>query len=784
MKRTLVALAMVLGLLWPGAAHSATQADGRVMLIGVPGLRWSDLSPTGTPNLWRLAGLSAVGSLSVRAVGRVTCPYDGWLTVSAGVRSAVGYGCGLPPQPEPDGAGAVIPEYEYLHRVAGQRNAGALGEAVRAAGDCTLAIGPGAALALADRSGEVDVYAPSPAQIRADVLTRCRVMAVDVDDLIRPYVTGERLAPEEDRLTAQERAAALRLADAKAGAVLTVLPKDVSVLLAGLSDHGGNPHLRVAMMRDGDVSGRFLGAASTHRDDTTILPDITATMLTLTGIAAPPGVIGIPWQASERRTGGTEAASVELERADVAGETIRNVGGLFFTAVAVLQVAFYLTAFLLLRRRRGLTGVRVAAVALASVPVSTYLVNLTPWHHAGSPVLALVGGIAGGALLLATAALAGPWRRAPLGPLGVVAGVTATVLAGDLLTGTTLQLNSVMGYSAVVGARYYGLGNIPFALFATSVLLLAATIAHRLARGNRPTAPAAPTAPPVPAGSGQAGDVAADRPVGDGRPVGAVADRAEHRVRADDVAADLPEHRDRAGSAAGGVAADRTSPGGRASMVAAVVVAVLGGFAMILGGWPGVGSDFGGVIAFVPGIAVTALLIAGRRVSIVKLGAFCVAGGVIVMSIAYLDYLRPPGSQTHLGRFVGQVFTGEAMDVIGRKFGAMLGTLLSPNLMPVVIAAVAFLVYALLRPEQATAGVLPAAFAHSPALRAGLIGTLVSGVVGMLVNDSGAAVLSMALALAVPLTLSAGIRALDEVDSRYDDPGQEPASSSLVSRSS
>lgn len=583
-------------------------------------------------------------------------------------------------------------------------------------------------------------------------------MAVDVDDLIRPYVTGDRLPQDEDALTAQERAAALRLADAKAGAVLTALsalPGDVSVLLAGLSDHGGNPHLRVAMMRDGDVSGRFLGAASTHRDDTTILPDITAKILSLTGVPTPAGVIGVPWQASERRTGGTEAARVELDRADVAGETIRNVGGIFFTAVAVLQVAFYLTAFLLLRRRRGLTGIRVAAVALASVPVSTYLVNLTPWHHAGSPVLALAGGIAGCALLLAVAALAGPWRRAPLGPLAVVAGVTAAVLAGDLLTGTTLQLNSVMGYSAVVGARYYGLGNIPFALFATSVLLLAATIAHRLTRGDRADAPAhRPAERPAPGDHGDASATAvAERPAGEGQ----------------------------AGAAA---VAERPAGGSRASVVAAAVVAVLGGFAMLLGGWPGVGSDFGGVIAFVPGIAVTALLIAGRRVSIVKLGAFCVAGGVIVMSIAYLDYLRPPGSQTHLGRFVGQVFTGEALEVIGRKLGAMLGTLLSPNLMPVVIAAVAFLVYALLRPEQATAGVLPAAFRHSPALRAGLIGTLISGVVGMLVNDSGAAVLSMALALAVPLTLSAGIKALDDGAPRYDEPGQDPASNSLVSRSS
>ncbi|MFC4060359.1 hypothetical protein ACFOWE_18805 [Planomonospora corallina] len=752
MKRTLLVFALVLGVLWPGAAQAAVPADGRaapsvpadgrarssaaaggrVALIGVPGLRWSDLSPQGTPNLWELAARSAVGSLSVRTVARVACPYDAWLTVSAGIRSAVGYSCGLPPVPEPEGAGAVIPGYDYLTGTAGQRGAGTLGEAVRAAGECTLAIGPGAALALADRTGKVDRYAPSPAQIRADALTECRVVAVDVDDLIRPYLTGDRLPAVEDALTPQDRAAALRRADVKTGAVLSVLPRDATVLLAGLSDHGAQPHLRVAMMRAGaDAQGRFLGAASTRRDDVTILPDITATVLSVAGVPVPPAVVGTPWRAGTERTGGTAAAKAGLEAADAAGQTIREIGGIFFTTVAVLQVAFYVTAFLLLRRRRGLGRVRVTALVLASVPVSTYLVNLTDWRRAEVPALDLALGIAGCALALAAAALAVPflWARArallrpgrrrgsrarirrtalrngsPLGPAAVVAGVTAAVLAGDLLAGTPLQLDSVMGYTAVVGARYYGLGNIPFALFATSVLLVSAVLAHRLGR--------------------------------------------------------------------------------RRGRAAAPVFVVLGGSAMILGGWPGVGSDFGGVIAFVPGIAVAALLAAGRRVSLVRLGALCVAGGVTVMVIAYLDHLRPPASQTHLGRFVGQIFSGEAMDVIWRKFGAMVGTLLSPNLMPIVVVALAFLVYALLRPGAATAGVLPAAFAYSPALRAGLIGTLVSGVLGMLVNDSGAAVLAMALALALPLVLSAGVAVLRDDAPSYASAGQQPASSDLVSRSS
>jgi hypothetical protein len=698
-----------------------------VALIGIPGLHWNDLNATDTPNLWRLAGASAVGSLSVRSVGRVTCPYDGWLTVSAGVRSAVGSRCGPPPRFEREGGGAVIPHFDWLWTVRDAAYAGTLGDAAHAAGQCTTAVGRGAVLALADRRGRVDRYAETPDEL-AD-WSGCRILAVDIDALIDPYLDGERLSAVPEKLSPAARVTALRTADATAGTVLSRLSPGTTVLVAGLADHGSEPHLRVAMWRPGDgtapagstaaagptgaaegtgAAGHFLGAASTHRDDMVILPDVTATMLGTAGIAVPPTVIGGPWRAGRATAlaDGTDA----LRRADVAGQTVRTVGGGFFTTLAVLQVLFYGVAFLLLRRRRGLGGVRVAALALASLPVSTYLVNLTPWDAAAVPAVALVGGIVACVALLTGAALAGPalWARrrgrpdepgkAPgvLGASAVVAGVTAAVLLGDLLTGTPLQLNSLMGYTGVVGARYYGLGNIPFALLATAVLLLTTVAADGLVRSGHRTA-------------------------------------------------------------------------------AVALVAGLGGFAMILDGWPGVGSDFGGVIAFVPGIAVAALLVAGKRVSVVKLGAFCVAGGVAVMGIAFLDHARPPGSQTHLGRFAGQVLDGTFLPVILRKLAAMLSTLLSPNLMPIVIAALAFLIFAVLRPGAASAGLLPAVFERAPMLRAGLIGALVSGVVGMLVNDSGAAVLSMALALAVPLVMAAGVRALAPVPPAASSPVLQPA---------
>ncbi|GAA3589947.1 hypothetical protein GCM10022419_085610 [Nonomuraea rosea] len=55
-----------------------------------------------------------------------------------------------------------------------------------------------------------------------------------------------------------------------------------------------------------------------------------------------------------------------------------------------------------------------------------------------------------------TGALLGSWRRDPLGPPAAVAATTAAVLVGDLLTGTTLQFDSLMGYTAVVGGATTG----------------------------------------------------------------------------------------------------------------------------------------------------------------------------------------------------------------------------------------------------------------------------------------------------------------------------------------
>src|SRR5580658_9144111 len=146
-------------------------------------LAWSDVSPTATPELWRLAGQGSAGSLVDFAVLPLTCPADGWLTLNAGARAQTDHTdarCGTFPAVRPDGPGATVPALPHLVRYNRQFDNdpdwGLLG---RAAG-CATAVGPGAALALASPSGHVASYLPSTSDLTAADLSRCPLTVVDL----------------------------------------------------------------------------------------------------------------------------------------------------------------------------------------------------------------------------------------------------------------------------------------------------------------------------------------------------------------------------------------------------------------------------------------------------------------------------------------------------------------------------------------------------------------------------------------------------------------------------
>lgn len=689
-----------------GADGTGRDAPATVLLLGAPGLRWSDLSPGGTPALWSLATRSSPASLSVRTVSATTCPVDGWLMVSAGRRaqapplpsdgSTVGPGCPDLAAPVPDGsAGApVIDGWQALvaHNdgLTYDARLGTLGGALSRAGVAAQAVGHGAAYAIADEDGRVATYFPEGAAVTPQLLAGAALTVVDLGAVEEQDFAGSLVVP----LPRQEQVAAL---DARLAGVLQGVPGGVTVLLAAPAGSGPAPALTVAMA-SGPSAGpapygadAWLDSRSTRRTGLVQATDITPTLLTLLGVDRPgQAVIGSPWAAGAPRPGIAEAVD-QLVDLNTAAQTVDALLEGFFAVLIVSQLLLYSIAWLALRRawtsqRRLLGSVRRTALIFAAVPVSSYLANIVPWWRTDRPAAVLTAVLLGWVLAVTALAQVGPWRRRFLGPFGVIAGGTALVLAAEVLTGSNLQLSGLIGYSPLVAGRFYGFGNLTFALFATGAVLGTAVLVEPLVRAGRRGATAA-------------------------------------------------------------------------------VVGGIGVVAVVVNGWPAFGSDFGGVIALVPGFAVLVLLLTGLRVTPWRAVVIAVGAATAIAVIATLDWLQPPAQRSHLGRFVQQVLDGEALIVVQRKLEANLRIFeINPLLSALVPAALVFIVLVLMRGSALRAAALDLAYAESPVLRPALRATLVMLVVGFAVNDSGIAIPAVALTLAVPLMLAAGVRALERAE--------------------
>jgi hypothetical protein len=204
---------------------------------------------------------------------------------------------------------------------------------------------------------------------------------------------------------------------------------------------------------------------------------------------------GQPMQDAGPRPG-LSGAVAELDRINIgAGAHYRSTTEFFYTLVGVDAVLVAL-GLAVLRWRRGAgrgaggprrrQGLRMLALAAAALPIATYLGDLVPWERAGAPRLALAGAVLAADLVVLAAALLGPWRRRALGPPLAVLAVTLGTLIADVVTGSSLELDGLLGYDAIVAGRFTGYGNLTFGLSSTSALLLTAGLATAVGRRVRP----------------------------------------------------------------------------------------------------------------------------------------------------------------------------------------------------------------------------------------------------------------------------------------------------------
>lgn len=483
---TLVAAATFApGLARPVAAAPPPTPRPVTVLVGVGGLRWSDLDPVRTPTLWRMVGESAAGSVSVRTAAPRTCPLDAWLTVSAGRRAT-----GVDPRGDGDDhharGCAPMPAVRHGDTVTGwpelvraQRRTrtvddrpGFLGDRLAGRVGCATAVGPGAALALATSTGRVTRYATT---VHAAHLNRCPVGVVDGGDLLAP--TGPSLT-RFDRLVRE---------------VAGRVPTGSRILVAGIADYlDSPPGLQVVLRWEkGSTTPYWLTSTSTRRTGIVQLTDLTATVLESARLG-PDGTDGKPIRMEALRRTGTAGTVDNREDLAALGSLVPSIVPWFGAALVGGQLLAYAVGALA-RRRTGRPGRArrvdriVAGIALtaACAPVATYLTSPTDWWTYRIPGLALACWGVGFAVVLAGfCALVG--GRRPWGIPAAVAGVTWVVLTADGISGTPLQYGSLLVAGPAVSGRFYGFNNATFAIYATSTLLLAGAVAAALrARGRR-----------------------------------------------------------------------------------------------------------------------------------------------------------------------------------------------------------------------------------------------------------------------------------------------------------
>lgn len=714
----------------PAPSAPATEPAAPVLLVGVTGLRWDDVTTLTTPALWNLSREGAIGLVAARSVAARSCPVDGWLVVSTGTRAAdapaADRTCRTLRGPAADG---VVPGWtDYVDAAANESygaEPGMLGDVLSAAGTPVTGLGPGAAIALADSTGHVvGTHAGVPTTASGitravrDALSASTLVVLDGGSIRDPgFATTSRPEPAAteqpmpelpgvvepepevtgpDAITEPTRASQVQAMDDRIGAALIGARKSgATVLVVSLAD-SGRATLQLAAAtgtapNGAEYSEDLLTSGSTRQKGLVQSVDVTPTLLDGIGLddaaAALTGAEMLPTSGPATATGRL-AYLIDMQRH---ASLIGRLSAAYSTRLVLVQAVLFLAAAVILTRkgrsdkaplRPALRVLWVGAVALAAAPVASFLTNVVPWWRSDRPVTSFWWTLIGWIALITVAALVGPWRKNLLGPAGLVSGVTVAVLVIDACTGSTLVIDSPMGAHRLLAARFYGMSNQAFALLTAGGLLLAVAVADPLLRRGR-------------------------------------------------------------------------------RRLATWFVALLGLLLVVVDGTPGLGSDFGGPPALILAFAMLTIVVSGRKVNWKTLALIAVVGVAVVAGFAVLDWLRPPEARTHLGRFFATVLDGGLWDVVGRKISVNLRVLTSWRYLVLAIGGVAltWLVIAGGRPRRGslmgTGGSMAGLRQAVPLLRPAVAAIAAALGVGFLMNDSGIVVPATGIALAVPCLVAA-----------------------------
>lgn len=522
-KFRIVAAAIVSAALLFSVVSSAAAAPARrVVVILAPYLTWADVSAMPKTMAFAGDALMADMNVRAGGIYGASTPERGALVLGAGAPINAAEGA-LPAYGATETVGlnpARDLYLQYFGRSAGNAGIlylglpkqlaansdptnvaviGAVGSAVQAAGARTLAIGNGdlglgvdpfhssrpAAEMVANASGTADAGDVSASMLATDpaspygvkgnieaILGQYRsamaqpgsaLIVLDPGDLERANAIASSITSESAE--AMHRRALASLDELVGAAAAGAGPNDAVIVVAqtvvSVADlsAGYGP----LIIRDGAGTGVGV-SGSTHRDGIVTAMDVSTTICELLAGKAPGTMAGSRVHASNLLAGASVADRVayldQLNTTSVAVETVRmSIVNVFIVLAVIVLLG---AALVLYRSHDGLpawlpTGARIALLVPLAMLLGAIL-QFVAWRWPSTGLEVVTALVLSTAFTLAVSLIPLRYGRRTL-PIVLLSGVTTVTLLIDQWLGGPLSLTGLFGYSPLLGARYYGMGN-------------------------------------------------------------------------------------------------------------------------------------------------------------------------------------------------------------------------------------------------------------------------------------------------------------------------------------
>ncbi|MFN8051081.1 MAG: hypothetical protein U0Q22_06590 [Acidimicrobiales bacterium] len=718
----LLGVALVLSCAAPFAFSSpagATAPDrseprGRVLIITAPRLTWAEIEATRPPNLMRLFARSAVAQCSPRTAGSTTRPGDAYLTIGAGNRmgTVADVDGTVVERSEPIVEGDPTNVYQRTTGVVAKAPILAIGKPTIDRFNKDLYFGAEAgsmAQALDDDRRSIAVLANADRQFGLPKYRQAGLAAMDRSGQVSAGLVSDELLRVDDRA-----AFGISIDPAVHDSVFRTLWSQHDVVLVELSDleraeaargvatdEQGERQYRRALRESDALVGKMLSHVDLARD-TVIVVGPTApadeNQLTVFAMAGKGVTTGWATSSTTRRDGYVTLTDIAPTVLATFGATVPDsMGDTRLTSTTGPSLDARMSSMV---ENSDRAVVRDKVFGPTTV---VFIIVLVVDIALAMLCLARLPKLSGLVRWLALVVLALP-------PVTFLLGIVA--IDNPAVLGLAVGVGSIVVATLASFARRIDAGLPPLLLLALLWLVLAVDIAT--------------------GGHLQINTIFGYSPIVAGRFAG-FGNQAFSMIAL-------------ASLLLASAWLDRRHPDGPSG--SRLGLATLGGVGawflvtVVLDGHPSMGSDVGGVLAFVPAATVAVLMFRGIKVN-VRLTALIAAGTIAVLGVfTAVDLSRPTDDRTHLGRFASKLFAGEAGEIIQRKIAANLRVLTSVWAWVIPVALVYF-AYLTWRPNR-TLQRLNAAHAH---FRAFGVAALTLGLLAMALNDSGVSLPGIMLAL-------------------------------------